>query len=171
MLAWCRWNFLCHKTGKGLLKHWISTDFISYLCAVLQCDLKLTDGLVDPSSGLGLNETRAAIKYDNKQKAKMGQQQEGQGLGKECVDWLFQLAALSLHSSSSATGVSPCKHAVHTEHLGWAAQRAWLSFAEGVAAPVCLCPATHRDMAAAHFPLLVPWWAWGPPSCVLPCPP
>lgn len=78
---------------------------------------------------------------------------------------------LSPHNSSSAMSVSPCRYALQTEHLGWAAQRAWLSFARSVAVPVCLCPPTPRDIAAAPFPLLSSWWAWGPQSCVLPCPP
>lgn len=123
--------------------------------------LKTYAGGFDPCCGLGLNE-RAALKILSKKK-RWDNSERNKGWERsvwtECSSLLALIAphcpsVLSPHNSSSATRVSPCRHALQTEHLSWAVQRAWLSFAEGIAAPVCLCPLTHRDMAAAPFPLL-----------------
>lgn len=147
MLASCTWNFLCHKTAKGLLKHWITTYFISYLCAVLQCDLHV-GGLI-PAAGWGLMKHELSSGKILSKKERWDNSKRNKGWGRsvctDCSSLLVLIAphcpsALSCHNSFSTTSVSACRHALQTEHLGWAAQRAWLSFAEGVAAPACLCP-------------------------------
>lgn len=173
MLASRTWNFLCHKTGKGLLKHWITTYFISYLCAVLQYDLKLTHRWVDPSCGLGLNETRAAIKIPNK-KQRWDNRNRNKGWERSCVDWLFQLASPD-SSPLSSCSFSPqliLSHACFPLQTCSSDRASQLGSAESLA---LLCrrdsctrlslPPHPQGHGSSPLPSAFSWWAWGPQSC------